>query len=229
MSDTARMSIRSAAQRYGVSARTLRFYEEAGLLDSHRAPDSRYREYDDMQLQRIEWILLLRRLSFSVEDIGHLLKGSDMADILAQRVTASDRQLLEIREANQLLHALQAALPERKLSVKSMLESLVYLTQRMERMNIMQPIEQEAYRIALGLHIVADAVNVGDLVGRIKAMRVQQPSMPSLRVYDDAGIAGGEAVIYWAGRQVWKAVFTSGTDAAGVIIAQLDTLLQAKG
>jgi DNA-binding transcriptional MerR regulator len=59
------LSIRVASRHYKVSARTLRFYEEAGILKSRRKAGSRYREYDGEQLSRPEVILLLRELVFN--------------------------------------------------------------------------------------------------------------------------------------------------------------------
>jgi len=65
-----RLRISEVAALYHISGRTLRYYEEAGILKSHRKAYSKYREYDRAQCERLEVILLLRRLSFSVKMIA---------------------------------------------------------------------------------------------------------------------------------------------------------------
>jgi DNA-binding transcriptional MerR regulator len=51
------LKIGEAAALYGVSNRTLRFWEDAGLLKSSRMEND-YRYYDAQNLKRIEQILL---------------------------------------------------------------------------------------------------------------------------------------------------------------------------
>ena len=45
---------------YGISARTLRYYEDIGLIASTRSEDYAYRLYDEAAVQRLEQILILR-------------------------------------------------------------------------------------------------------------------------------------------------------------------------
>ena len=59
-----------------VSVKTLRFYDEMGLLkpvDVDRFTGYRYYEFD--QLPRLYRILALKDLGFSLEEIGRLLEG----------------------------------------------------------------------------------------------------------------------------------------------------------
>ena len=50
------MKIGEIANLFDVSTRTVRYYEEVGLLTSHRDPDSQYRYYDEGSSQH--WICL---------------------------------------------------------------------------------------------------------------------------------------------------------------------------
>ena len=54
------IKIREMALRYDISARTLKYYEEMGLISSTRSDDYAYRMYDEIAVQRLEQILILR-------------------------------------------------------------------------------------------------------------------------------------------------------------------------
>ena len=56
--------------RYDITARTLRYYEDIGLLASTRSDDYAYRLYDEAAVQRLEQILILRKLNISIKDIS---------------------------------------------------------------------------------------------------------------------------------------------------------------
>jgi DNA-binding transcriptional MerR regulator len=59
----------------GVTARTLRYYQEIGLLPPARVGGNGYRYYDEPQLLRLQEILLLRELSLDLTRIGQVLAG----------------------------------------------------------------------------------------------------------------------------------------------------------
>ena len=75
-----------------VSVKTLRFYDEMGLLrpvEVDRFTGYRYYEFD--QLPRLHRILALKDLGFSLEEIGRLLEG----DLTAEQM----RGMLKLRQA----------------------------------------------------------------------------------------------------------------------------------
>jgi DNA-binding transcriptional MerR regulator len=61
------------ARRAGVSVRTLRYYDQIGLLKPERGP-SGSRLYGHEHLLRLQQIRLLQFVGFSLEQIGHLLQ-----------------------------------------------------------------------------------------------------------------------------------------------------------
>lgn len=69
MSDV--LSIGELARQAGVSVRTLRFYEQKGLLTSIRSAGGQ-RFYGAAQVQRLQEILLLKSVGLSLEDIAAL-------------------------------------------------------------------------------------------------------------------------------------------------------------
>ncbi len=65
------LSIGELTREFGVTARTLRYYEERGLLRPRRAGQRRL--YDRGDRTRLRLILRGRRLGFSLEDIEQIV------------------------------------------------------------------------------------------------------------------------------------------------------------
>jgi DNA-binding transcriptional MerR regulator/ADP-ribose pyrophosphatase YjhB (NUDIX family) len=63
-------SIQQVARVSGVTARTLRYYDEIGLLRPARVGANGYRYYEREQLMRLQQILLLRELGLDLATIG---------------------------------------------------------------------------------------------------------------------------------------------------------------
>jgi len=63
------IKIKDVSDRYGITARTLRYYEDMGLISSTRSGDYAFRLYDETAVRRIEQILVLRKLNVSIRDI----------------------------------------------------------------------------------------------------------------------------------------------------------------
>lgn len=94
-------SIGELAALSGVSVRTLRFYEEAGLLCPKRDPQNGYRIYGSVDVDRLQEILLLRRLGIPVRDVASLLSTSE-----DERRIALTQHLKALREERDQLNAL---------------------------------------------------------------------------------------------------------------------------
>jgi len=87
--------------KYDISARTLRYYEDMGLLASTRSDDYAYRLYDDAAVQRLEQILILRKLNISIKDIQRIFNApvSDIVlEVLSQKVSDIDDEVALLHE-----------------------------------------------------------------------------------------------------------------------------------
>lgn len=62
------------AKKLGVSTRTVRFYDEKDILTPCGYSQSGYRLYDDESAERLQKILMLRFLDFSIEQIREMMK-----------------------------------------------------------------------------------------------------------------------------------------------------------
>lgn len=93
-------TISAVAQRFGVSVRTLRYYEDMGLLESLRPDDQAYRAYTGEQLKRLEQILVLRRLDLSIREIQAIFQSRDLAvllDTLSRKMRSTEADLGRIQ------------------------------------------------------------------------------------------------------------------------------------
>lgn len=70
------MRINEVAKLTGVSARTLQYYDEIGLLIPEKLNNG-YRDYSDENLDRLQKILFYRFLKFKLNDIKELLDADD--------------------------------------------------------------------------------------------------------------------------------------------------------
>src|SRR6056297_3158044 len=111
------MKIGEIANLFDVSTRTVRYYEEVGLLTSHRDPDSQYRYYDERSTERLKKILVLRELGLSLNDIKIILNRPStqmvseilMAHLLKVQDEINRQQMLEV-DLQQLLNMLESNL-----------------------------------------------------------------------------------------------------------------------
>jgi len=85
-------TVKRVAAMSGVSVRTLRFYDETGLLKPARYSDSGYRLYEEPQLLMLQQILFYRELGFELKDIGGILGHADFEKVTALR---SHRKILQ--------------------------------------------------------------------------------------------------------------------------------------
>ncbi len=67
------MTVKEVSCLTGISVRTLQHYDNIGLLRPASRTEAGYRIYDDRALRRLQDILLLRELEFSLKDIKEIL------------------------------------------------------------------------------------------------------------------------------------------------------------
>ena len=66
------MKIRQAAQQAHLSEKTIRYYEDIGLVQPLRL-DNGYRDFSERDVHNLKFLARARRLGFSVEDCRQLL------------------------------------------------------------------------------------------------------------------------------------------------------------
>lgn len=121
--DTALLPIRVAAQRLGTTARTLKYYEELGLVTPTRT-EGRYRLYSAADLEKFGRIMRMRSLGFSLQGIAEMLKrpvelsstGRKMysqtslrqtADALTEQIAQLDARIVQVQRELREVRALR--------------------------------------------------------------------------------------------------------------------------
>jgi len=88
-------TVKQLAEVAGVSARTLHYYDQIGLLTPSRDPANGYRLYERPALLRLQQILFLRELGLSLGEIAQVLDRPDF-DLL--RALEGHRAALRARQ-----------------------------------------------------------------------------------------------------------------------------------
>lgn len=108
------MTISEAATRSGVPPKTIRFYEEAGIIKPAARGDNSYRVYRDADVHTLRFVHRARSLGFPLKDVAALLalyrdrgRASRQVKKLAlQHVAELDRKIAEMTAIRNTISAL---------------------------------------------------------------------------------------------------------------------------
>ena len=111
------MQIKEFAQQTALSPKTIRYYEEIGLLPAPDRLENGYRNYSEADVARARLVAGARRLDFSLDDIQEILDLRDQriapcrvvldlleekANEISQRIAELQRMETELRELHRL-------------------------------------------------------------------------------------------------------------------------------
>jgi DNA-binding transcriptional MerR regulator len=99
------MRIGELAESAGLSTKTIRYYEDIGILPEPERTSSGYRDYDDVALERLRFIKSAQAVGFSLGEIREVLAFGDRGEAPCVHVT----QLMEerIRSLSEHIRGLQ--------------------------------------------------------------------------------------------------------------------------
>lgn len=108
------MNISEAADRSGLPAKTIRYYEEIGLVAPADRLANGYRDYDDRAVHTLNFLHRARNLGFSVEDCRALAtlytdrnrRSGDVKAVAMARIDDIDRKLAELQAMRRTLQHL---------------------------------------------------------------------------------------------------------------------------
>src|SRR3954453_10704209 len=95
--------IGEVAERVELSLRTVRYYEEVGLIAPERRTDGGFRLYTEENIDRLRLIMQMKPLGFSVEEMRAVLEALDMlgspdSDASARQAADQLREFAEFAE-----------------------------------------------------------------------------------------------------------------------------------
>lgn len=110
------MNIGQAAERAGLPVKTLRYYEEIGLVAPDRQSNG-YRDYGEAEVHKLRFLQRARGLGFSIEDCRALLSlyedrnraSADVKRLALARIDDIDRKLEELKGLRATLDSLARA------------------------------------------------------------------------------------------------------------------------
>ena len=99
------MNIGEAAAQSGMPAKTIRYYEEIGLIAPASRTEGGYRDYGHNDIQTLLFLRRARDLGFTIKDCSDLLSlyqdrdraSSDVKAMAQRRVEDIDRKILELK------------------------------------------------------------------------------------------------------------------------------------
>ncbi|MDR7125171.1 Cu(I)-responsive transcriptional regulator [Pseudotabrizicola sp. 4114] len=104
------MNIKDVAERSGLPAKTIRYYEEIGLIRPLRSANG-YRSFRDSDLHKLTFLSRARSLGFSIEDCRTLLAlYEDHSRASADVKAVANAHLARIAEKIAELRAMEATL-----------------------------------------------------------------------------------------------------------------------
>lgn len=100
------MNIGAAAAAAGLSAKMIRYYEQAGLIPPAARSSAGYRHYTEQDVQQLRFIRRCRTLGFSLEETGALLTlwrdrhraSADVRRIAADHLSALNERIRQLQE-----------------------------------------------------------------------------------------------------------------------------------
>ena len=107
------MNVGEAARRAGLPAKTIRYYEEIGLIRPDRAGNG-YRAYSGDDIHRLAFLKRARALGFSIEACRQLMAlyqdrgraSADVREIAAAHVETIEQKLRELQAMRATLQKL---------------------------------------------------------------------------------------------------------------------------
>lgn len=99
-------TIRQISLDYGISRRMLCYYEEIGLIKSSRKDGYAYRVYDENAIQRLQQIIILRKLQIPVKQIKDILNNQnavEVIEIFKQNISKLDEEITALSTLKSIL------------------------------------------------------------------------------------------------------------------------------
>ncbi|MEX0694680.1 MAG: Cu(I)-responsive transcriptional regulator [Rhodospirillales bacterium] len=104
------MNVRDAGKRSGLPSKTIRYYDEIGLVVPDRRENG-YRDYDNQAVQKLAFLKRARQLGFSIEDCRQLLSlyedkeraSADVKMLAEKHLTEIDKRLEELQQLRSTL------------------------------------------------------------------------------------------------------------------------------
>lgn len=188
------MNIRDISKKYNISVRTIRYYEELNLIKAERN-SSNIREFSQVEINKLEIILILKSLNFSLKEIDELLNEQDEKDLIElieEKAHEVQKEINTLNNTKQSLYSIITLIHQRgleKLNIMDFIKEQIYINKNNERMLVMN---KDELIIEIGEKLIpfADKQQDGSLLDAIKLLREKMDKesglkLPLIRVRDN--------------------------------------------
>lgn len=187
------MKISEVTKNYHITKRTLRYYEEIGLLTNVKKNDSNYRYYDNETLMRLEQILLLRELNFHINEIREILISKDeeiVNNILCDKLVKIQDDInrsISLKNIITSIISIKNDVGIGQVNIYDILKEQIYIHKNIERVFEMSQFVGDIILVEFGIHFV----ECGDtIINNIKTLRQDmkrdlKKEIPLIRIKDN--------------------------------------------
>lgn len=103
-------SIGQLAERCGIAAQAIRYYEQEQLMPKPQRTESNYRRYPEAAVARLQFILQAKKMGFTLDEIRELLILQDANGDRAEAKRIAAEKLARIRDQIRHLTKIEAVL-----------------------------------------------------------------------------------------------------------------------
>ncbi|RAU95951.1 MerR family transcriptional regulator [Paenibacillus sp. YN15] len=117
----------------GITSRSLRYYEQEGLIQSARSYSGKYRCYDAANIERLKQIMVLRKMKIPIKDIIRIYGSADMSVVVetfVNRIRAIDEEVNALTELRRIVNEFLLAMMQNGITKIS---ALPILYEKMEK------------------------------------------------------------------------------------------------
>ena len=125
------MKVGQLARKTGLTVRTLHYYEEVGLLVPAQRTEAGHRVYGAGEVVRLQKVMLLRQLGFSLEEIRACLDQPDfsLTHVIALRLARLEEEMALQQQLHRRLETIAARLRvAEEVSVETFIQTIKVMT-----------------------------------------------------------------------------------------------------
>lgn len=186
------IKINEVATKYHITKRALRYYEEIQLIKCIRDDTSNYRYYDDTALKRLEQIILLRGIGFSLSEIKEIFLTNNHVSInkifhnKLLKIEDNINSLLYFKKVVSSIIKIYKEQGAEQVNFQEILKQQVYVNKRLERMIEMSQYVDEVIIVEFGENVCAICEK---LINSVKQLRIEledkyKEKIPLVRIRD---------------------------------------------
>jgi DNA-binding transcriptional MerR regulator len=101
------VKITALSKELGITSRTLRYYEEIGLINSIRPNFEKYRYFDKDNIERIRQIQVLRKMQIPIKEIASIYHSREMStvvEVFTRRIAKIDDEINALSELRRIVY-----------------------------------------------------------------------------------------------------------------------------